>query len=237
MSRRYFYHIALILLPWSAFGQSNYISADPFLPLFGTVQVHYERAIWKKMSFELGLGRKFSSGIFELSGINTGSIFLEDLNFEGIKILPEVRYYLSSADKGINGFYTGMYFKYQTNHSKLNGTYTDKDGGISDINLNMDIYSKTLGIEIGYKLKIYKNIFCDMLIAGVGLSEHKLTLSEAAALSTTVKDDFYDKLNLAAKYYSPLKDFNPDVSLASGTHTVHFPSIHLRYGFKFGIAF
>ena len=156
MIRKIVCSIAVILAPMSLFGYNNYISGDPFLPFFGTVQFHYERAILKKMSVEIGLGRKFNSGIFELSGINTSGIFINDLNLSGIKILPEVRYYLTKQDSGLTGFYTGIYYKYQTNFSHLTGTYTDKNNYTTDVNLDLKIISNTYGIEIGYKLKIYK---------------------------------------------------------------------------------
>ena len=233
MIRKIVCSIAVLLAPMSLFGYNNYISGDPFLHFFGTVQFHYERAILKRMSAEIGFGRKFNSGIFELSGINTGEIFLNDLNFSGIKILPEIRYYLTKQDKGLYGLYAGIYYKYQTNFTHLSGTFTDKNNYTTDINLDMKIISNTYGIEIGYKLKIYKFIFCDMNIAGLGMSKHHLTLSEAATLS----DKFYDDLDLAAEYYSPLKDFNPDIYLSPKEKSIDFTTLHFRYGFKLGISF
>lgn len=43
----------------------NHISVDPFLPVFGTVQLQYERGINAKMSLGLSVGGKFSSGFLK----------------------------------------------------------------------------------------------------------------------------------------------------------------------------
>ena len=117
--------------------------------------------------------------------------------------------------------------------SHLTGTYTDKNNYTTDVNLDLKIISNTYGIEIGYKLKIYKRIFCDMNIAGLGISKHHLSLSEAAALS----EKFYTDLDLVAEYYSPLKDFNPDIYLSPKEKSIDFSTIHFRYGIKLWISF
>ena len=127
--------------------QTNYISVDPFLPLFGTYQLHYERAILPKLSVSVGFGYKHSSGAFEINGIKTENINLDDIDFNGYKFLPEARWYWSKMEKGITGFYTGVYYKYQKNFSTITGQYTASDGSVVSVDMDLNMTSNTGGIE------------------------------------------------------------------------------------------
>ncbi len=113
--------------------EKNYIGVDPFLPVFGTVQVQYERGITENMSLSMNVGLKTSSGIFKLRGLETNKITTDDFNFRGFKIIPEYRWYVQK--QGFTGLYMGAYFKYQNYRVDIKGAYTDNTSQNSAIDL------------------------------------------------------------------------------------------------------
>ncbi|MFM7217848.1 MAG: hypothetical protein ACKO1U_07505 [Bacteroidota bacterium] len=219
--------------PTNSFGQSNFGSVDPFLPLFGTYQVHYERKILDRLSVVGGVGLKASSGIFEINGLQTESINLNDVDFSGYKILPEVRWYVSKEDPGLWGFYAGLYYKYQKNSSNITGSYTSSDGSLVMVDMDLMLHSNTFGIELGYKLKVWKNLFADFIIAGPGLSAQRAIITENVQLP----EKFYERFNEAADNYSVLKDLEPKLNFTKEDLDTKFITPHFRYGIKLGWAF
>ncbi|MFM9027685.1 MAG: hypothetical protein ACKOQ6_06785 [Bacteroidota bacterium] len=218
---------------FSTSAQGTYVSIDPFLPLFGTFQIHGEKAIHSKLSGMIGFGYKGSSGIFEINGIQTETMDLNDIDFEGYKIIPEVRWYWSKIDKGLTGFYTGAYYKFQKNSSEVTGVYTDKDGNAISVDLDMRLTSNSGGIEIGYKLKAWKGLFFDFLFAGVGVTSHRAVFTE----NTVLPETFYQRFNEAADHYSVLKDLEPKLNLTREDLDTKFILPNFRYGIKVGWAF
>ncbi|MFM1745448.1 MAG: hypothetical protein RLZZ630_1385 [Bacteroidota bacterium] len=214
-------------------GQKNYVGIDPFLPLFGTFQPQYERAISPHFSAVIGVGYKSSSGLFEINGMQTESINLNDFGFNGFKILPEVRWYPGQTENGLWGFYTGVYYKYQSNKSNLTGTYRDNSGSDISVDLDLSLSSNTGGVEIGYKLRAYKGLFFDFIFAGLGVASHRVTVSENADLP----DVFYQRFSEAAERYSILKDLEPRLNFTPQDLDTRVVLPNFRYGVKIGWAF
>ena len=215
--------------------EKNHLSVDPFLPFFGTYQIHYERGIKPKISFEIGIGIKTSSGIFELPNINSEKIQTEDFNFKGFKIIPEFRWYLTQNDKGLFGFYTGVYYKYQNYTMPLQGTYIDNENVKYDFSFDAKIITNSMGLEIGYKLKIRKHFFTDFIIAGRGISFNRLELKEKSLIS----QGFYNDLADAISQYPALKNLDLNINFSDNQKNrstqINLPAF--RYGIKIGYCF
>jgi hypothetical protein len=211
--------------------EKHYVSIDPFLPVFGTTQLQYERGISKNMSLSLSVGFKLSSGIFKLRGIDTNKIITEDFNFKGIKIIPEYRWYLQK--QGLSGFYLGAYLKFQQYTNAIDGTYIDNSAENFTIALDAKIKTLALGVQLGYKLIVIKNFFIDFLITGPGLSFNTFELKENAP----IPQGFYDDLSEAISNYGIFDFIDTDFQINANqkSETKILPAF--RYGIKFGYRF
>lgn len=225
--------ILSVLLSIHVDAQNNYVGTDPFLPLFGTVSVNYERAILPRMSMGIGYGQKLSSGILEISGIDKQRLKTDDISFQGIRIVPEFRWYLSKSDQGLTGFYVGLYYKYQTNSCNFASTYKPDSAAATDVDVDLDIRTHSAGFEVGYKLLIRKMFYADFLIAGIGLAKSELN----AEAQSEVPNGYFDDLSAEIKRFFVLKGFRPDVLNQNNKVQADFTLPSLRYGVKLGVRF
>lgn len=231
--RKYVLIILSVFLAKHVAAQNNFIGTDPFLPVFGTVSVNYERAILPRMSLGIGYAQKFSSGILEISGIDKERLKTDDLSFQGVRIVPEFRWYLSKADQGLTGFYVGLYYKYQTNSCNFASTYKPDSAAATDVDVDLDIRTHSAGFEMGYKLLIRKRFYADFLIAGIGLAKSELN----AEAQSEVPDGYFDDLSAEIKRFFVLKGFRPDVLNQDDKAQADFTLPSLRYGIKLGVSF
>ena len=103
--------------------QKNEIGLEISDLITGSYQLKYERLLGKHFSVSLGLAYKGDEGLIKLSGLDTEQIKTNDITYSGLKLIPEVRYYLNNnGHSGLNGFYFGAYIKYSNFQSDLNGT-------------------------------------------------------------------------------------------------------------------
>ncbi len=212
--------------------EKNYISIDPILPIFGTVQIQYERGISDKMSVGISVGLKTGSGIFKVSGINGDRISIDEFNFKGIKILPEFRWYTQKSRNRLSGFYVGAYAKYQNFTDEILGVYTDSNQMDSTIEIDANIVTFAGGLEIGYKLIIWERFFIDFLIAGPGVSINRIKLVE----KQPVPEEFYDDVSDALSEYAVFDGLNLDFRI-NGNQDTNIVLPALRYGIKLGYSF
>jgi hypothetical protein len=217
----------------AACAQHNFISVDPVLPLFGTAEAHYERAVLSRGSLVMGIGNKFNSGILEISGFNTNQLQTNDLSFHGIRLLPEARYYLSHDDQGLTGFYIGLYYKYQTNKSEISGFYSPDSGGAAYVALDLSVRTHGFGAEIGYKLFVYRKLCLDFIISGLGLAYSSMYIEER----TDVSEECFSELSKEIKQAFLLKGITPDLLVTQQSLKSNFTLPSLRYGLKIGIGF
>ncbi|MDO5979547.1 hypothetical protein [Flavivirga spongiicola] len=233
----YFLTAALILVSYSGFTQDkdiskNHISIDPILPLFGTFQLNYERAFTDDLSFGLSFGYKDSSGLFEVTKINFDRFDSNDLNFSGFKIIPEFRWYFQKSKIGLNGLYTGVYYKYQNASADLGGIYTSINDEISNILIDANLKSSVIGVELGYKWQLKSGFFIDLIFAGPGFSSNQIELTEIEP----VPEAFYDDLTEALRDIGIIDFIDPDFEVNGNQKTkITLPA--WRYGIKFGYSF
>ncbi|WP_299212337.1 DUF3575 domain-containing protein [uncultured Aquimarina sp.] len=224
--------ICFLVISMAQAQEKNHISIDPILPVFGTIQLQYERAISDKISVGISLGLKTGSGIFRVSGINGDRISIDEFNFKGIKILPEFRWYTQKSRNGLFGFYVGAYAKYQNFTDEILGVYTDSNQMNSTIEIDANIITFAGGLEIGYKLMIWERFFIDFLIAGPGISTNKIKLVE----KQPIPDEFYDDVSDALSEYAVFDGLNLDFRINGNQDTdIVLPAF--RYGIKLGYSF
>lgn len=210
----------------------NFISVDPFLPIFGTYQLLYERGIGKNISAAVSLGYKGSSGLFEVANIDFDRFESNTLNFSGYKVVPEFRWYFQKSNAGLNGLYLGAYFKYQDASADLGGQYTSRDNVDSNILIDARLQSAVFGFQLGYKWQLQSGFFIDLIFAGPGFSSNTITLTEI----TPVPEAFYDDLSESLQDIGIIDFIDPDFRVNGNQKTkITLPA--WRYGIKIGYAF
>ena len=212
--------------------QKNHVSLDPLLPFFGTAQIQYERSIFKRVSFSLSIGYKFSSGVFDVSELSFDRFETEEFDLTGIKLIPEIRWYIQKSHTGLTGFYVGTYFRYQDRSGNITGDYTSLEREVSRILIEANLDTSNVGVEIGYKLVLKNGFFLDFIIAGPGLSFNSLELREIEP----VPQAFYDDLNETLRDLGIVDLLDPDFRI-NGNQRTSFPTVAFRYGFKIGYSF
>jgi hypothetical protein len=200
----------------------------------GTYQVTYERLLGKHISVGLGVAYKGNNGLIRLSGINTGSIETSDLEYSGLKIIPEVRYYLNSdGNTEMDGFYFGAFVKHSNLKSDLFGKYTNDNNVDFIIDFDAKLNITSVGFMVGYKLPLTHRLAIDFLIAGPGVGFHNYSITNR----TDLPQEFYDDLNAALEKYSvfDLIDGKFDLSVEDGETSFTVPAF--RYGIALGYSF
>jgi hypothetical protein len=149
------------LLPDS---NKNEIKVNLSALLFRNISVQYERKINKKMSVALGghvlpFGKlPFKSTIEDLADVNT--INFDDVRIGGFGFVPEVRFY--TGKKGVfHGFYLGPFLNLSSYKADLPISYNDKTGIF-----NGNIFTVTLGLQLGIQANISNNIKIDFWLLG-----------------------------------------------------------------------
>jgi hypothetical protein len=212
---------------------NNFVSTDPLLPAFGTVELHYERQILPRMSASIGVGNKFSSGLLKISGMDGDRIKSDDISFSGIRLMPEFRWYVNKADKGLTGLYVGVYYKYQINNSSISTDYTPSTGDDAKINLDISIQTHAIGLEMGYKLFVLNRFFADFIIGGIGLAKSDFDIE----IKSDIPEGYFNALSNEVTNFSILAPVKPNVKTTEKAIEGDFLLPSLRYGIKLGIAF
>lgn len=225
--------MCLLTMVGNVRAQTNFVSTDPFLPAFGTVELHYERKVLPRMSAGIGIGNKFSSGLLKISGMDGDRIQSDDISFSGIRLMPEFRWYVSATDEGLTGLYFGGYYKYQTNNSSISSDYSPAVGDDAKVDLDISIQTHAIGLEMGYKLFIAKRFFADFIIGGVGIAKSNFDIE----IKSDIPEGYFSALSDEVSNFSILEPITPNVETTEKGIEGDFLLPSLRYGIKFGIAF
>lgn len=200
----------------------------------GTYSLNYERATGKHISINLGIGFKADDGIIKFSGLDTENIKTADITYKGIKIVPEVRYYIHQKGNAMfTGFYFGAYAKFVYYNSDLSGIYIDSQDVSYDFLYKGDIDVNSVGFLIGYKLPILDHLNIDFLIAGPGAGFYKFKLKDVIP----PPDEFYDDLNSALEKYSFLDFLNADFKFSETNLLERLVLPSFRYGINVTYSF
>ncbi len=199
----------------------------------GSYMFGYERAIGKHIGVALDIGYKSKDGLLKLSGLDTDLIQTDELSYDGFKIIPEFRYYVKERTSGIpTGFYFGAYLTYIKYTSDLKGVYTNENGTY-DFQYDATVNTNSIGLMVGYKLKLSKHFNLDFLIAGPGAGSYRVKLKEVVA----APPEFWFDLNEALELISlaDLIDADFDFSPSNNSDSLVLPSF--RYAITLGYSF
>lgn len=200
----------------------------------GSLQLRYERKFYSRYSLCFGVSYKGVDGLVDISGLNTEYIKTNNITYSGLKLLAELRYYLTGTRRyNMDGFYTGLYSKSSFFGSNINGTFTDDQQELYFLNLDAKIQVQSYGFLIGYKLALTKRLNMDFLIAGPGLAYFEIDLKSRAS----VPAEFYEFLNSALKDFSFFDITNPDFNFEHLKTKSEFSTVSLRYGITIGYTF
>lgn len=171
----------------------------------GSYSISYERALGKHFSAVLGVSYKTKDGLIKFSGLDTERIKTADITYSGLKLTPEVRYYIHEKEQGmLSGFYIGAYAKFVNYKTDLSGIYVDSEDISHDFLYEGKINVTSAGLMIGYKLPLTEHFNLDFLIAGPGAGFYVFKLNDVIP----PPDEFYDDLNSALEKYSFLDFLN-----------------------------
>ena len=91
----------------------NIVKLNSLALAFNNVSLIYERGIIPRVSAGIGIGYKYKGIGSSLLNVNNSVISVNFDDIKGFSVTPEARYYLRSCDPGkLEGFYTGLYFRY-----------------------------------------------------------------------------------------------------------------------------
>lgn len=197
-----------------------------------SITFFYEREVYKNFTLSLGAGYKGEEGLIRFSGLKTNVITTSDLSYSGIKMMPEIRYYISDRSVSNSGFYFGLYFKYMNYDSDLRGSYLNNNK-IYAIYFKGKINIQSKGLMLGYKLPIGKRFNIDFLIAGPGTGSHNYKLEQ----KSPIPDEFYDDLSSALSDYSFFEFLNADFRFDEIREEARFNLFSFRYGLTLNFIF
>jgi len=201
--------------------------------LNGSFVLGYERALGRHLGVSLMLGYKSKDGLLKLSGLNTEQLKTEALSYSGLRVIPEVRYYLKEGTDGMRtGFYFGGYLTFMRYKSDFKGIYTNENGNFP-FQYEATINTSSVGLMIGYKLKLSKHFNLDFLIAGPGAGAYKFKLKEV----TPAPDEFWIDLNDALELYSLADLINADFDFSATKNSNDLVLPSFRYGISLGYSF
>ena len=201
--------------------------------LKGSYMFGYERAIGKHMGVALNIGYKSKDGLLKISGLDTDFIKTDELTYDGFKIIPEFRYYVQEKTNGmLTGFYFGAYLTIVQNTATLEGIYTNEDGDFP-FKYDATVNTNSIGLMVGYKLKLSKRFNLDFLIAGPGAGSYRLKLKEVVPAPPGFLVDLNEALELItlADLINADFDFSPNKS----SDSLILPSF--RYAITLGYSF
>ncbi|WP_167611110.1 DUF3575 domain-containing protein [Maribellus sediminis] len=197
-------------------------------------QFRYERKLSSHFSVGLGSAFKSDQGLVKISGIDKERLKTGDITYSGLKLIPDVRYYLNKTQQfELDGFYFGAYMKYFNFRSDLTGTYITREGKEYDLDFDARINIVSTGLMLGYKLAVSKRFNIDFMILGPGTSNQSYKLKN----NKPVPDEFYDDLNEALKNFSLYDLVNSDFKFRVRDAKTSFTTLSFRYGLTVGYTF
>ncbi|WP_321369606.1 DUF3575 domain-containing protein [uncultured Draconibacterium sp.] len=200
----------------------------------GSYQFRYERKFNEHISIGLGTAIKTKEGLINISGIDRERLKTGDITYSGIKLIPDVRYYLNKTQQyQLDGFYFGAYAKYFHFTSNINGMYISSKPREYTIDMDAKINILSLGLLVGYKLALNSRFTIDFLILGPGTSHHKYKLYN----HTELPEEFYEDLNQALQNLSLYDLVESDFRFDFKDRRTEFSTISFRYGLTIGYTF
>lgn len=219
------------------FRYPNIIKLNSFALAFSNISLIYERGIVPRVSAGIGVAYKHSGTVPRLLNIDNSLINSEFDEITGLTITPEARYYLRACDPGkLEGFYTGLYVRYQDFNSTANFEYTPVSSPIENYFSDISLTEFGVGIQLGYQMIIKERFSIDFLFIGPRVSGYKM----AYEFDRPPSDQFLDDLSGALNEVIDRLGFDYEVDIegegdAKASSTFSF--VNARIGLSLGYTF
>ncbi|WP_319500373.1 DUF3575 domain-containing protein [uncultured Draconibacterium sp.] len=200
----------------------------------GSYQFRYERKLSDHISVGLGSAFKTKEGLITISGIDRERLKTGDITYSGMKLIPDIRYYLNKTQQyQLDGFYFGAYAKYFHFSSGINGAYISTAMNEYDLDMDVNINILSVGLMVGYKLALNNRFTVDFLIFGPGTGNHRYKLKNR----TELPEEFYEDLNDALQNFSVFDVVHSDFRFDLRDRSTSFSTLSFRYGLTVGYTF
>ncbi|MEQ9300121.1 MAG: DUF3575 domain-containing protein [Cyclobacteriaceae bacterium] len=219
------------------FRYPNIIKLNSFALAFSNISLIYEKGIVPRVSAGIGVAYKHSGTIPSLLAIESSTFNSSFDQITGVAITPEVRYYLRACDPGkLEGFYTGVYFRYQDFNTTASFEYTPVSSPIENYFSDVSLTEFGVGIQLGYQMIIKERFSIDFLFIGPRVSGYK----KAYEFDRPPSDQFLDDLSGALNEVIDRLGFDYEVDIegdgdAKASSTFSF--VNARIGLSLGYTF
>jgi len=215
----------------------NIIKINTISLAFSNLSLIYERAIIPRVSAGIGVGFKLKGEVPSLLDIDNTLIAGEFDAITGFSITPEAKYYLKTCDPGkLEGFYTGVYFRYTNYKTGANFDYTPLTGLPESYRSDIRLSEYGVGIQLGYQMLIKERFSIDFLFIGPRFASYKLGYKFDTPPSEAFLDDLSGALNEVIERFG----FDANVAIekeGEGKANSSFSFVNMRFGISLGYAF
>ncbi len=215
----------------------NIIKLNTLALAFSNASLIYERGIIPRLSAGIGVGYKYKGGVPSLLDIENSVISADFDDLTGFTITPEAKYYLRACDPSkLEGFYTGVYFRYTNYKSGADFEYMPESNPQESYESDIRINEYGVGIQLGYQMVIKERFTLDFLFIGPRFSSYKLGYE----FDRPPSDQFLNDLSGALNDVIDRLGFDYDVDInregeAKANSSFSFASA--RFGLSLGYAF
>jgi len=116
--------------------------------------------------------------------------------FSSFAIMPQFKWYPKLSDRNVpHGFYLGGLIRYQNLDYKTDVKYEDLTTATETFNLDVDLSSFSVGMELGYQIKFKNNWLLDFSFFGPRLAFNTLITETNETLDNDILSDLSEELN------------------------------------------
>jgi len=215
----------------------NIIKINTLALAFSNVSLVYETGIMPRLSVGLGIGYKNSGPAPQLLSISSSMVSVQIDQIKGYSITPDIRYYLKTCNsKLLEGFYGGIYFRYNHFFSTADFTYISKSKVVEHNHADIALNEYGLGIQLGYQLLLWERLSIDFLFFGPRISnynfEYDFTKQPAQELLNNLSEYTNEVINRFGVNHEV--EIEREGNLRANTS---FYFTNTRFGISIGFAF
>jgi hypothetical protein len=215
----------------------NIIKINTISLVFSNLSLIYERAIIPRLSAGIGVGFKLKGKVPSLLDIDNTLITGEFEDITGFTITPEVKYYLRACDpKKLEGFYTGVYFRYTNYKTGADFDYMPLSGSQESYRSNIRMSEYGVGLQLGYQVLLKERFSIDFLFIGPRFASYKLGYEFDKEPSAEFLEGLAGAINEVIDRFG--FDANVDIeNEGQAEANSSFSFVNMRFGISLGYAF
>tara|TARA_B100000809_G_scaffold142735_1_gene140226 strand:- start:782 stop:1546 length:765 start_codon:yes stop_codon:yes gene_type:complete len=216
---------------------SNIIKINTISLAFSNLSLIYERGIMPRVSAGIGVGFKLKGAVPSLLDIDNTLITGDFDGITGFTITPEAKYYLRACDPGkLEGFYTGVYFRYTNYKTGANFNHKPLSGSPQSYHSDIRLREYGVGVQLGYQMLIKERFSIDFLFIGPRFASYKLGYKFDNPPSEAFLKDLSGAINEVIDRFGG--DANVDIEKEGQAEAnSSFSFVNMRFGISLGYAF